>query len=217
MRSNAPHEPARARYEPPRGRHRQVGRSASVEGKEQRREPRDRQHTILQGGRYSARSSRRGWRSFRPQSTHVFRATSRMYSARFDRRASALAAFGLPFVDVRQRLRREPTNLSAGRLARGRYAQWRPNSAAQLNDAMGQNWTCLKPRAASRFWQTLRPGTSHDHGWQPRSWERSLQISDCDDTAGQVWGLPLRCHAVFLGSACSQTADDAGTQSVEAR
>ncbi|WP_143198630.1 hypothetical protein [Bradyrhizobium sp. AS23.2] len=22
----------------------------------------------------------------------------------------------------------------------------------------------LKPRVASRFWQTLRPGTSHDHG-----------------------------------------------------
>jgi hypothetical protein len=102
-------------------------------------------------------------------------------------------------------------------LLEGAMPQWRPNSAAQLNDAMGQNWTCLKPRAASRFWQTLRPGTSHDHGWQPRSWERSLQISDCDDTAGQVWGLPLRCHALFLGSACSQTADDAGTQSVEAR
>ena len=30
---------------------------------------------------------------------------------------------------------------------------------------MCQNRTCLKPRVASRFWQTLRPGTSHDHGW----------------------------------------------------
>src|SRR5271166_5574839 len=49
---------------------------------------------------------------------------------------------------------------------------------------MGQNRTCLKPRVALRFWQTLRPGTSHDHGWQPRSRERSLL------PAAGVWSRP---------------------------
>jgi Ser/Thr protein kinase RdoA (MazF antagonist) len=42
------------------------------------------------------------------------------------------------------------------------------------NNAMGQNRACLKPRTVSRFWQTLRSGTSYDHGWQRGSWERSL-------------------------------------------
>lgn len=31
-----------------------------------------------------------------------------------------------------------------------------------------------QPRVASRFWRTLRPGTSHDYSSQPRSRERSL-------------------------------------------
>ena len=39
---------------------------------------------------------------------------------------------------------------------------------------MRQNQTCLKPCVASRFWRTLLPRTSHAHGWQPRSRERSL-------------------------------------------
>src|SRR3984885_13188409 len=83
--------------------------------------------------------------------------------------------------------------------------QWRPNSAAQLNDAMGQNRTCLKPRAASRFWQTLRPGTSHDHGWQARSRERSLL------PAVGVWSRPAGGRAMrgCLGEKINQggTAD----------
>src|SRR4051812_17113252 len=57
----------------------------------------------------------------------------------------------------------------------------------------------------SRFWQTLRPGTSHDHGWQPRSWERSLL------PAVGVWSRPAGGRAMrgSLGEKINQggTAD----------
>src|SRR5579864_4479121 len=71
--------------------------------------------------------------------------------------------------------------------------------------ACGQNRTCLKPRVASRVWQTLRPGTSRDHGWQPRSRERSLL------PAVDVWSRPAGGRAMrgSLGEKINQggTAD----------
>src|SRR5277367_3030985 len=64
---------------------------------------------------------------------------------------------------------------------------------------------CLKPRVALRFWQTLRPETSHDHGWQPRSRERSLL------PAVGVWSRPAGGQAMrgSLGEKINQggTAD----------
>src|SRR6266481_3807572 len=71
--------------------------------------------------------------------------------------------------------------------------------------AMCQSRTCLKPRVASRFWQMLRPRTSHDHGWQPRSRERSLL------PAVGVWSRPAGGRAMrgSLGEKINQggTAD----------
>src|SRR5450631_4575439 len=68
-----------------------------------------------------------------------------------------------------------------------------------------QNRTCLKPRVASRFWQMPRPRTSHDHGWQPRSRERSLL------PAVGVWSRPAGGRAMrgSLGEKINQggTAD----------
>src|SRR5580700_3006487 len=70
---------------------------------------------------------------------------------------------------------------------------------------MDRKRICLKPRVASRFWQTLRPGTSHDHGWQPRSRERSLL------PAVGVWSRPAGGRAMrgSLGEKINQggTAD----------
>jgi hypothetical protein len=82
--------------------------------------------------------------------------------------------------------------------------QWQPNSAAQLDDAIGQNRDCLKPRAASRFCQTLRPGISDDHDWQPRSRDAFLP-------AVGVWSRPAGGRAMrgSLGEKINQggTAD----------
>src|SRR5882757_10198584 len=69
----------------------------------------------------------------------------------------------------------------------GDYVRFAPIATSLCSGAIcreGPARSCLRPRVASRFWQTLRPRTSHDHGWQPRSRECALL------PAVGVWSRP---------------------------